>query len=505
MAYSQSRLLTRAALIPGKRIDQSHALKNLGKKSESNQIFMNKNNIKPYTKGLKNKKVLVVGMAKTGLAAAQLLLKSGADVVAADTNVEKPVIQENAEKLQKLGATIELGPHKSQTILNADFIVISPGVPHTIKPLAKARQNNIPVIGETELAYRLTDIPIIAITGTNGKTTTTELIGDMLKHSGKKVFVGGNIGTPFSELILSNQVYDIAVLEISSFQLDTIDTFCPDVAILLNITEDHLNRYTEMAQYVESKFNIFINQQPDHKAILNGQDPYCIENFSKIHGKVYWLDHPQKKHQTIDCNHNQIQAPNNSCFDLTQSPLTGHHNRQNIAAAILASQFMGGTDAGIQTSINSFKGLPHRLEYVDTMNGVTFYNDSKATNVDASIKALNCFDSPVHLILGGLDKGGDYSRLVPMLMKTVRECILIGQARTIIEKTFKSFKELDHIPIHFSETLEDAVIQAYTRAHSGEIILLSPACASFDMFDSYNHRGDIFKQTVRKRIVHTGE
>jgi UDP-N-acetylmuramoylalanine--D-glutamate ligase len=455
---------------------------------------MNNNNKKLYAKWLRNKKVLVVGMAKTGLAAAQLLLKAGAKVVVADSNSDKPIVKENAEKLKQMGVTIELGAHTPNTFLNADLIVVSPGVPHTIPPIINAIQNSIPVIGETELAYRVIDIPIIAITGTNGKTTTTELIGDMLKHSGKRVFVGGNIGTPFSELFLSNQVYDIAVLEISSFQLDTIDTFCSNVAILLNITEDHLNRYTDMAQYAESKFKIFMNQQSDHKAILNGLDHYCNDNFSKIPGKIYWLDgdHPQ----AVYCNKNVIQTPNHSSFDITRSPLTGHHNRQNIAAAILASQFMGGTDDGIQASINTFKGLPHRLEYVDTINGISFYNDSKATNVDASLKALNCFNSPVHLILGGLDKGGDYSRLVPMLKQTVRECILIGQARTIIEKTLKSFKSINHIPIHFSETLEDAVKQAYTRAHVDETILLSPACASFDMFDSYNHRGEIFKQTV---------
>jgi len=454
------------------------------------------------TQLFKNQRIIVVGLAKTGFAAAQLLLKVGADVVVADINIDKPDVQENAKKLQQMGATIELGPHTHQTFMHSDLIVVSPGVPHTIAPIAEGKQNNIPVIGETELAYQLIDIPIIAITGTNGKTTTTELTGDMLKNSGKKVFVGGNIGTPFSDLFLSGQTYDIAVLEISSFQLDTIDKFCPEVAVLLNITEDHLNRYADMTQYVESKFNIFINQQSNHKSILNGQDPYCTDNYSTINSEIYWLDcdDPKWKDRTINCQQNIIKTPFQTRFDISKSPLIGHHNRQNVASAILASQFMGGTVEGIQTSINSFKGLPHRLEYVDTINGVSFYNDSKATNVDAAVKALKCFDTPVHLILGGLDKGGDYSRLVPMIMNTVCECILIGQARPIIEKTLKSSKDISHIPIHHSKTLEDAVNHSFSKAKSGDTILLSPACASFDMFDSYNHRGDLFKQAVHTQL-----
>jgi len=444
------------------------------------------------------KKVLVVGLAKTGFAAAQLLLKAGADVIVADINLNTPDVLEKTIILQKMGATIELGPHVSQTFLNTDLIVVSPGVPHTIAPIVEAKQNHIPVIGETELAYQCIDIPIIAITGTNGKTTTTELTGDMLKNSGKNVFVGGNIGTPFSEIVLSGQQYDIAVLEISSFQLDTIETFCPDVAILLNITEDHLNRYANMTQYRESKFRIFLNQKKNHQAILNGQDQYCNKYWTNIHSNLYWMDsnNPKWQEQTINCQQSIIKTPFQSCFDISKSKLIGHHNRQNMAAAILASQLMGGTVDGIQTSINTFIGLPHRMEYVDSKNGVSFYNDSKATNVDATVKALNCFNTPVHLILGGLDKGGDYSLLIPMIQNNVCECILIGEARPIIEKTLTSSKDISHIPIHHSKTLEDAVNYAFSQAKSGDNILLSPACASFDMFDSYNHRGDIFKQVV---------
>ena len=444
------------------------------------------------------KKVLVVGLAKTGFAAAQLLLKAGADVIVADINLNTPDVLEKTIILQKMGATIELGPHVSQTFLNTDLIVVSPGVPHTIAPIVEAKQNHIAVIGETELAYQCIDIPIIAITGTNGKTTTTELTGDMLKNSGKNVFVGGNIGTPFSEIVLSGQQYDIAVLEISSFQLDTIETFCPDVAILLNITEDHLNRYANMTQYRESKFRIFLNQKKNHQAILNGQDQYCNKYWTNIHSNLYWMDsnNPKWQEQTINCQQSIIKTPFQSCFDISKSKLIGHHNRQNMAAAILASQLMGGTVDGIQTSINTFIGLPHRMEYVDSKNGVSFYNDSKATNVDATVKALNCFNTPVHLILGGLDKGGDYSLLIPMIQNNVCECILIGEARPIIEKTLTSSKDISHIPIHHSKTLEDAVNYAFSQAKSGDNILLSPACASFDMFDSYNHRGDIFKQVV---------
>jgi len=449
---------------------------------------------------LHNKKVLIVGLAKTGMAAAQFLLKQGATVTAADVNSNKSTVLTNANKLQSMGVSVELGPHETQTFTNADLIVLSPGVPHTISPIVEAQNKNIPVIGETELASQFIDIPIIAITGTNGKTTTTELTGDMLRQSGKRVFVGGNIGMPLTELLLSDQTFDIAVVEISSFQLDTIKTFCPNVAILLNITEDHLYRYSDMTAYAHSKFKLFQNQGSNHIAILNGQDDYCLAGYSTIRSKIYWLDNAACEKQSIHCQSKILTTPLGSCFDISKTRLIGHHNRQNIAAAILASQFMGGTVDGIQETINTFKGLAHRVEYVSTINGISFYNDSKATNVDATLKALTCFNTPIRLILGGLDKGGDYARLIPEIQKTVCECILIGQAQQIIKKALKAHQKISHIPIHHSKTLDDAVKHAYSNACCGDIVLLSPACASFDMFDSYNHRGDTFKNSILQLI-----
>ncbi|MBF0452948.1 MAG: UDP-N-acetylmuramoyl-L-alanine--D-glutamate ligase [Candidatus Magnetomorum sp.] len=447
---------------------------------------------------MKFKKTLVVGLAKTGLAAAKFLLKNGADVTVADINANQDAVRMAAQELNNLGATIELGPHNEQTFLNSDLIVLSPGVPHTIAPIVQAIAKGIPVIGETELASQFIHVPIVAITGTNGKTTTTELTGEMLRLSNKNVFVGGNIGTPLTELLLKQDNCDVVVLEVSSFQLDTIDTFCPNVAVILNITEDHLNRYQDMGAYAASKFKIFENQTSEHTAILNGQDTYCMNTVAAIKSNIFWLDHPSPEFQncSVNCQSTHtVDMPFNHRFDISNTPLTGHHNRQNIAAAILASHAAGATVEGIQAALNTFKGLPHRIEFVRKINGISFYNDSKATNVDAVVKALSCFDSPVHLILGGQDKGGDYSTLIPLIQKHVCECILIGEAKTIIREGLQSQK-ISHIPITTERALESAIMKAYENAISGDTVLLSPACASFDMFDSYKHRGEVFKDSV---------
>jgi len=450
-----------------------------------------------YLQSLNTKKIIVVGLAKTGQSAASFLLKKGADVVVADINSEKNSVKQAAKKLHDMGATVELGPHNPEIFLHKDLIVLSPGVPHTLEPIEQARKKGIPVIGETELASQFIDAPIIAITGTNGKTTTTELTGEMLRRSNKNVFVGGNIGTPLTELLLSEKNVDAVVLEVSSFQLDTIDTFCPDIAVLLNITEDHLYRYPDMKAYAESKFNIFKNQKENHIAILNGEDSYCLEKSTDISSMIYWLDinDPRWKSNSVDCYSKKLQLPFNHTFDLSNTRLIGHHNRQNIAASIIASHALGANPDSIQSCINTFKGLPHRVEFIKEINDIMFYNDSKATNVDAVVKALLCFDSPVHLILGGLDKGGDYKKLIPLIKKNVCQCLLIGEAKSIIYDSFQS-QELSHIPIVFHDTLESATIAAYENASPGDAILLSPACASFDMFDSYGHRGDVFKSTV---------
>jgi len=454
-----------------------------------------------YTQQLHNKNVLVVGLAKTGVSAAQFLISKGAFVTAADINSNNEKVQANAKILQEMGASLAIGHHDPQIFTNADVIVLSPGVPHTITPIQLAREKNIPIIGETELAFQFIKQPIVAITGTNGKTTTVELTGEMLRKSNKQVFVGGNIGTPLTDLLNNKLSVDIIVLEVSSFQLDTIDTFCPDVAVLLNITEDHLYRYPDMTAYRESKFNIFKNQQSSHTAILNGQDPYCVFQASAIQSNMIWLDRetPKNGEISVSTQSNILKTPFQSTFDLTQTRLIGNHNRQNIAAAVLSSQITGGTIEGIQSAINTFKGLPHRVEYVATIKDISFYNDSKATNVDATIKALQCFDVPVHLILGGQDKGGDYACLVPFILQTVCECILMGEAQPIIQKSLDSHREISHIPIYTVKSLEQAVEHVMLHAVSGDVVLLSPACASFDMFDSYNHRGETFKAIVHEK------
>jgi UDP-N-acetylmuramoylalanine--D-glutamate ligase len=459
---------------------------------------------------LNRKNVMVVGLGMTGLAAARFLHHRGAAVTVTDMAAEED-LAESVLELHQLGIRTELGGHRRESFESSDLIVLSPGVPHNHDFLIDARRKGIPVIGEIELAFRFVRDPIIAITGTNGKTTTTSLLGDMLAQCGMQVFVGGNIGKPLIGYVDREEYADWVVLEISSFQLDTIETFRPDIGILLNITADHLDRYPDMAGYAASKGRIFQNQTCQDIAIFNGSDPWVLSETNRILSRKWVFNGPGTLDEGARIKGNDLtlaftscpyRNPHSSCaqpapgsvrLDLRQSRLYGKHNQENICAAVMAAVAAGGDIRDIQIALNAFKGLSHRIEFVQSLNGVTYVDDSKATNVDAVYRALESFREPVVLIMGGRDKGGEYRILEQMMQNPVKRLILLGEASQIIAKSLGRL-----VPTEQVSTMREAVIKAHQAASPGDVVLLSPACSSFDMFRSYAHRGDVFQNEVKR-------
>ncbi|MCF8067307.1 MAG: UDP-N-acetylmuramoyl-L-alanine--D-glutamate ligase [Desulfobacterales bacterium] len=450
---------------------------------------------------LENKNTVVVGLGKSGIASARFLKQQGARVTATDITGKRN-LPDAISDLEGMGISLELGMHSQGTFDNADLIVLSPGVPHTITPVIVAGSKGIPVIGEIELASLFIKEPIVAITGTNGKTTTTTLIGEMLKASGKKVFVGGNIGSPLIDYVAEGGGADVVVAEISSFQMDTADKFKPAVGVLLNISEDHLDRYKNMQDYARSKGRLFMNQDDSDIAVLNGSDRF-VRSVSKnfVSKKLYYgrlLN--SDKGAVLENNDLTFNTENfkNISFDLSKSKLKGQHNRENIAAGCLAALGAGATPEGIRNTLNSFKGLPHRVQYVETVNGVEFYDDSKATNIDAVIRALEGFDAPVILIMGGRDKGGNYRCMASMIKSKVKKLIIMGEATNKIKEAVGN-----KVPSQAVKSMSEAVDMATGYSDPGDIVLLSPACSSFDMYNNYSERGDDFSKEV-KRLKHYG-
>jgi len=440
---------------------------------------------------LKNKNILIVGLGVTGVATARFLKNRGAFVTVADRKKEQELGSEEL-LIRDLGIKMELGAHRIETFENADLVVISPGVPHTIEPVIKAKEQGIPVMGEIELASRFITEPIIAVTGTNGKTTTTTLLCKMLEDSGLKVFVGGNIGTPLIAYADKREKAEIVVIEVSSFQLDTIDTFRANVAVLLNITEDHMNRYSDLNAYAKSKARIFENQRYDDTAVLNGSDPVvCSLSKDILSKKVFFSS---KKEKGVTISDESIISQENISRLLVDFKLPGKHNMENAAAASLAALAAGGTFEGVRSALRKFKGLSHRLEHINTLNGVDFFNDSKATNVDSVAKALETFERPIVLIMGGRNKGSKFYALRDLIDKHVKKLIIIGEAKEDIMAELGSIK-----PVEAAATMDDAVFKAYhDAAKPGDIVLLSPACASFDMYNNYAQRGEDFCKAVAK-------
>jgi UDP-N-acetylmuramoylalanine--D-glutamate ligase len=442
-----------------------------------------------------DKNILIIGLGISGYAAAAFLKGKDAAVTVTDMAQEK-ALEPLASKIRDMGIPMELGGHRRETIQNSDMIILSPGVPHTIEPVQRAVDMGIPVIGEIELAARFIKEPIIAVTGTNGKTTTTRLIGEMLTSCGYKVFVGGNIGRPLIEYADQKEKSDFVIAEVSSFQLDTVDLFKPRVGVLLNVSEDHLDRYSDMRQYAMAKLRLFENQDDSDIAVLNGSDSLTRSLDGQINSRKQYFDSSGEADTSAVINKDAIflkgvTGNDAGTIDLTRTSLVGKHNHENIAAAALAALAAGGDIHGIQTALSGFTGLSHRLEYAVTIDGVDYFDDSKATNVDAVSRALGAFSGPVILIMGGRDKGGDYGILESQVKEQIKLLIIMGEAG---EKIDRSLGHLTRTCV--VETMEQAVAAAREAGEPGDTVLLSPACSSFDMFDSYAHRGDVFCRLV---------
>jgi UDP-N-acetylmuramoylalanine--D-glutamate ligase len=444
---------------------------------------------------LRGKRVLVVGLAQTGIATAKFLKMQGSLV----TTTEVKPKEEMKEAIQELGGmdlTWEWGGHQAETFLKQDIIVVSPGVDLTIEPIQKAIQHGVRIISEIELAYHFIHVPIIAVTGTNGKTTTTLLIGEMLKEDGKKVGVGGNVGEPLILFADGKDRWEVLVVEISSFQLEAIEDFRPQISILLNITEDHLDRYPSYDDYIEAKVRVFTNQTSGDLAVLNKDDPVVMKHGERVKAKkvLFSLREILKEGaflngQTVSLKIEGVREE----YSLALSPLKGIHNVENMMAALTAARLFGCSQKAIQNALNRFEGLEHRLEFVREVKGIRFYNDSKGTNVGSVVKSLQSFSKPVILIAGGKDKNGDLSPLKECIPKRVKHLILIGEAKERMNRELGGLTNTD-----LARTMEEAVILAHQKAVGGEVVLLSPACSSFDMFKDYKERGKAFKEAVRR-------
>lgn len=442
---------------------------------------------------LKGKKVLVVGLARTGIAAAKFLKAKGSLVTTTEVKPGEEM-KEAVQELRGMDISTEWGGHQIETFLNQDTIVVSPGVDLSIEPIQKAIKHGVRVISEIELAYHFIHVPIIAVTGTNGKTTTALLIGEMLKEDGKKVGVGGNVGEPLVLFADGKDQWEVLVVEISSFQLEAIEDFRPRISVLLNITEDHLDRYSSYADYIEAKMRIFANQNSGDLAVLNRDDPIVIQFKEKVKAKKVLFSLSERLDEGAFSNGQTISlrlGGKREEYSLAKTPLKGIHNVENMMAALTTARIFGCSKKAIQTVLNRFEGLEHRLEFIREIEGVRFYNDSKGTNVGSVVKSLQSFSEPVILIAGGKDKNGDLSPLKELIQKRVKHLILIGEAKERMNRELGGLTDTV-----MAKTMEEAVLLAHQKAKAGEVVLLSPACSSFDMFKDYKERGKVFKESV---------
>ncbi len=450
---------------------------------------------------LKGRKVLVVGLARTGMATVRFLRERGAVVSTSEAKPESEM-KGVASELRGHALLTEWGGHSTRLFLEQDLIILSPGVDPGIEPVKKALDQGIEVISEIELASRYLNIPMIAITGTNGKTTTTHLTAAMMKEAGKRVGVGGNVGDPLIRFVEEESPWELLVVEVSSFQLEGIDTFRPQGSVLLNITEDHLDRYPTFEDYIEAKLRIFKNQRPEDFAILNWDDPIVRRHLDRVRAKASFFSLKEEVEEGCFFSGGQILlrwAGREEEYSLVRSRLKGIHNVENMMAAILGARLFGASREAIQRAIDQFRGLEHRLEFVREVDGVSYYNDSKGTNVGSVVKSLQSFEVPVILIAGGKDKQTDLQPLKELIRTRVKRMILIGEARERMVRELGSLTETVQ-----AETLEEAVLLAHQSASRGEVVLLSPACSSFDMFTDYQERGRVFKESVQRLTETTG-
>ena len=441
---------------------------------------------------LKGKNFLVIGLARTGLECARFLAQRGAGVLVSDQR-SRVDLKPGIESLAGLAVDYRLGGEETRWLDGVDYVVPSPGVPQDNVLLQQAVARAIPVLSEIELACRFFPAPIVAITGTNGKSTTTTLIGEMLKASGKRTFIGGNLGAPFVGSL--DQSWDWGVLEISSFQLEWTSEFRPRVAVMLNVTEDHLDRYRSFADYGAAKERIFQAQTGADVAILNRDDPLVWPMRHRIKARVISFGFSETSTGVFPAGAEIIwrDGDKEERFSLRRARLQGVHNLENMMAGITAAKRAGVDNAVIQETLENFSGLEHRLEWVREKDGVRYYNDSKGTNVGAVVKSLASFTEPVILLAGGVDKGGAYAPLAEGIKQKVRRLVLFGAAKGVIARALGSLTETVIV-----DDLQSAVRDAAAHARAGDVVLLSPACSSFDQFRNYAERGNVFKTLVRQ-------
>jgi UDP-N-acetylmuramoylalanine--D-glutamate ligase len=434
---------------------------------------------------LEGKRVIIVGLGKSGVAAARLCVRAGADVIGNDRKTAERL----GDGVRELGIELVLGGHDTVPFAEADLVVVSPGVP-VIAELERAERAGTKVIGELELASRFTSAPILCVGGTNGKSTTTTLLGELLTASGLNVFVGGNLGTPLCEAI--GNTWDALVLEVSSFQLERAPTFHPVISVLLNVTEDHLDRYPSFQAYADAKGNAFVNQTEADTAIV-GSDPECERQARRGEGRLLRYGWNPDADYVIE-NRSIVERSSRTQFDLGPVNLHGRHNLENAAAAIAAARSFGAGAETLHSGLSRFQPLPHRMALAGTVGGVSFYDDSKGTNVGASVTALLGLPEPrVVLIAGGRDKHGSYAALADALSAKGRALVVIGEAAERIAAAVQG-----RVPVEQARSMPEAVRRAHALARPGDAVLLSPACSSFDMFENYADRGDRFVQAVRE-------
>jgi UDP-N-acetylmuramoylalanine--D-glutamate ligase len=454
----------------------------------------------------KGKRVLIVGFGLSGVAVARYMHKQGAKITVTDTK-QKTELMDSLKATQDLKIEFDLGKHTNKFFHTAELIVVSPGVPLNIKPLEEARAMNVPIVSEIDLAAASLKEPVIAVTGTNGKTTTTTLIGEIFRNEGRAAFVGGNIGQPLIDHVTDAGKADVVVAELSSFQLELTEKLTPAVAVFTNMDQDHLDRYGTMEAYVEAKRRLARLCDKNTYIVVNADDPWVSKFPQDTQGsRVLWFSKRNPMEiggefaETFSgcyyvAESNQIRGKfggKEEIYDLSKLRLFGDHNKENLMAALCAARAQDVSPKAIQTTIDSFRGVPHRLEYVRKKDGVYFFNDSKATNVGSVLKSLSAFKrSPIILIAGGRDKDMDFSPLAELVRKRCKLVILLGEAKEKLNRVLG-----DHSETYLVGTFEEAVLLAYQKSRSGDIILLSPGCASYDMFRNYEERGDYFKKLV---------
>lgn len=448
----------------------------------------------------KDKNALVCGMARSGISAAELLIKEGARVTLQDLKTEDKLDKADTEKLKGIGVNLYLGKNPDEIVSDFDMLVLSPGIPTDLPFIAKAKQAGVEVLGEVELAYRLSDkgAAVIAITGTNGKTTTTTLVGEIMQNFSHDAYVVGNIGTPYSDYAKDIKATSFVVAEMSSFQLESISEYHPKVSAVLNITPDHLNRHKTLENYIAAKERVFENQTESDYTVLNYNDEVTRSMSERTKAKVIYFA-LGKKMQGIYSDENSIYIDcmgyNEKVVDINELNILGDHNVENAMAAVGCAVCAGASLDVIRKTLREFKAVEHRIEYVATVDGVDYYNDSKGTNPDASIKAVLAMKKPICLIAGGYDKGSDFTEWIDLFKGRVKYVAVIGAVKEQIKTTLDKAGFTDY---ETADTFKESFDKCREHAADGDCVLLSPACASWDMFDSYEQRGEIFKEYVNE-------